>query len=132
MNWLAGLPPRFAISVESRAGILAASPGLALASAPRNTRSTSGTDSSRARPPREKTVACAWRAATRTTAAKASDWATPLAVESSSGRTATRSGFSRMTAFVIASATNADTRGSRRLPARRSPNASLSNRPRRT
>ena len=25
MNWLAGLPPRFAISVESRAGILAAS-----------------------------------------------------------------------------------------------------------
>ena len=57
---------------------------------------------------------------------------TPLAVDSSSGRTATRSGFSCTTAFVIASATNADTRGSRRLPARRSANASLSNRPRRT
>ena len=90
---------------------------------------------------REQQVAAAlreraWHApgvpSARTTLWKASEATTPWAVDSRSGRTATRSGFSRRTAPVISSATYAETRRSSRLPARRSANVSLSNRPRRT
>ena len=121
-----------AIAAERRGGIRAASVGFALARALRRTTPKSGIESSRLRPPFESAPACAWRAVARTMLWKASEETTPWAVDSRSGRTATRSGFSRRTAPVSSSATYAETRRSSRLPASRSANVSLSNRPRRT
>jgi hypothetical protein len=116
-----------ATNAWSPSGILAASSGLPRSNALRISTPTSGTERTTRCVPSAKAVRCADRAAVRTRARNASEEARPPAVIRMSGRTAVRSGLCCNTAAVIRSAARAATRGSPRLAAARSPNATGSN-----
>ena len=105
MNRVARLSPRLAITVDSRGGTRAASVGLALASAPCRISPTSGIDEQQVAPPLREHRPVRLTGGDPRDALERAVATTLWAVARKSGRTATRSGFSRSTTWVICSAT---------------------------
>jgi hypothetical protein len=108
----------------TRTGTFSATAGLALARALLSNTPTSGTETMTVRVPSANRPRWAVRAAVLTRAWKLEEDTAPRAVATMSGRKAVRSGSFCSTAVARRSPTKSATRGSSRLAARRSANAS--------